>query len=92
LPVVVPNRLPAASSTSPAAGPAAFSLAGVPARAGPLTLTFSLPQGVRLVTLRGPAALLQSQLNRYTEHLAPGVYVVQLRGQGFAQIQRVMKE
>ena len=77
---------------SPAAGPAAFSLAGVPARAGPLTLTFSLPQGVRLVTLRGPAALLQSQLNRYTEHLAPGVYVVQLRGQGFAQIQRVMKE
>ena len=77
---------------SPAAGPVPFGLAGVPASAGALTLDISLPQGGRLVSLRGPAAALQSQLNRYTEHLAPGIYLVQLRGQGFAKTQRVMKE
>ena len=77
---------------NPAAGPQPFSLARVPASAGPLTLDFSLPQGVRLLSMRGAAGLLQSQLNRYTSFLAPGMYILRLRGTNFEQTQRVMKE
>jgi len=76
----------------PAAGPEAFSLAGVPARAGALTLNFSLPQGPRMLSLHGTPALLEGQLNNYTAHLAPGIYVLTVRGAGFSQTQRVMKE
>ena len=76
----------------PAAGPEAFSLAGVPARAGALTLNFSLPQGPRMLSLHGTSALLEGQLNNYTAHLAPGIYVLTVRGAGFSQTQRVMKE
>ena len=76
----------------PAAGPQAFSLAAVPARAGTLTLDFALPQGLRLLSMHGPPALLEQQLNDYTAHLAPGIYVLQLRGQNFRQTLRVMKE
>ena len=76
----------------PAAGPEAFSLAGVPARAGALTLNFSLPQGPRMLSLHGTPALLEGQLNNYTAHLAPGIYVLTVRGAGFNQTQRVMKE
>ena len=77
---------------NPAAGSKAFTLANVPASAGVLTLDFSLPQGGRLVSLHGSPALLQGELNRYTTHLAPGIYVLTLKGKGFAQTQRVMKE
>ena len=77
---------------NPAAGSRPFTLAGVPASAGALTLDFSLPQGDRLLSLHGTPALLQGELNRYTAHLAPGIYVLKLRGKGFQQIQRVMKE
>ena len=76
----------------PAAGPEAFSLAGVPARAGALTLNFSLPQGPRMLSLHGTPALLEGQLNNYTAHLAPGIYVLTVRGAGFSRTQRVMKE
>jgi hypothetical protein len=77
----------------PAAGPQAFSLADVPASAGALTLDFALPQGgIRLLSLHGTPAMLGSQLNGYTAHLAPGIYVVTLRGQGYQKTQRVMKE
>ena len=77
----------------PAAGPLAFSLAGVPASAGALTLDFALPQGgIRLLSLHGTPAMLGSQLNGYTAHLAPGIYVVTLRGQNYQKTQRVMKE
>ncbi|GAB3877297.1 hypothetical protein GCM10028824_37100 [Hymenobacter segetis] len=77
----------------PAAGPQAFSLADVPASAGALTLDFAMPQGgIRLLSLHGTPAMLGSQLNGYTAHLAPGIYVVTLRGQGYQKTQRVMKE
>ncbi|MBH8558571.1 ExeM/NucH family extracellular endonuclease [Hymenobacter negativus] len=77
----------------PAAGPQAFSLADVPASAGALTLDFAMPQGgLRLLSLHGTPALLGSQLNSYTAHLAPGIYVVTLRGQNYQKTQRVMKE
>ena len=77
---------------NPAAGSQPFTLANVPASAGSLTLDFSLPQGDRLLSLHGPPALLQGELNRYTTHLAPGIYVLKLRGKDFQQTQRVMKE
>ena len=76
----------------PAAGPVAFSLAGVPARAGALTLDFVLPQGPRLLSLHGQPALLEGQLNDYTSHLAPGIYEVRLRGRDYQKTLRVMKE
>ena len=76
----------------PAAGPQAFSLASVPASAGAITLDFTLPQGPRLLSLHGTPALLEGQLNSYTAHLAPGIYLLTLRGKGFSQTQRVMKE
>jgi hypothetical protein len=77
---------------NPAAGAKAFTLKGVPASAGVLTLDFSLPQGSRLVSLKGSADMLQGELNRYTTHLAPGIYVLKLKGTNFEQTQRVMKE
>ena len=76
----------------PAAGPLAFSLAGVPASAGALTLNFALPQGPRMLSLHGTPAMLETQLNGYTVHLAPGIYVLILRGKSFSQTQRVVKE
>lgn len=76
----------------PAAGPQAFSLARVPASAGALTLDFSLPQGPRLLSVHGAPAVLEQQLNTYTAHLAPGIYVLRLQGRGYSKTQRVMKE
>ncbi|WP_460556075.1 ExeM/NucH family extracellular endonuclease [Hymenobacter daeguensis] len=76
----------------PAAGPLAFSLSGVPASAGAVTLDFSLPQGTPMLSLRGTPAMLESQLNNYTAHLAPGIYVLKMSGTGFQKTQRVMKE
>ena len=76
----------------PAAGPQAFSLARVPVSAGALTLDFALPQGLRLLTMHGAPAVLEQQLNEYTAHLAPGIYVVALRGRDYQKTLRVMKE
>lgn len=76
----------------PVVGPLAFSLAGVPASAGALTLDFTLPHGPRMLSMHGTPAMLENQLNGYTAHLAPGIYVLTLRGKSFSQTQRVMKE
>ncbi|HEX8329602.1 MAG TPA: ExeM/NucH family extracellular endonuclease [Hymenobacter sp.] len=77
---------------NPAAGSVAFSLAKVPASAGQLSLDFSLPKGPRLLSLRGTPESLQSQLSRYTTHLAPGIYELKLRGTNYRKNQLVMKE
>lgn len=77
---------------NPPAGAVAFSLASVPASVGMLTLDFSLPQGPRLVSLHGTPEMLEGQLNGYTTHLAPGIYVLKLTGQNFHQTVRVMKD
>ena len=76
----------------PAAGPQAFSLASVPASAGAITLDFSMPQGERMLSLHGTPAMLENQLNGYTAHLPPGIYLLKLSGKDFKQTQRVMKE
>ncbi|WP_051718574.1 ExeM/NucH family extracellular endonuclease [Hymenobacter sp. IS2118] len=93
----IQNAAPARGATrlfaypSGAAGPVAFSLA-VPASAERISLDVSLPQGARLLMLQGPPALLQAGLDGYTAHLPPGIYLLKLRGKGFQQTQRVMKE
>ena len=76
----------------PPAGPQAFSLAGIPARAGALTIDFFLPQGPRMLSLHGTPAMLENQLNSYTAHLAPGIYELKMRGTNYRKTQRVMKE
>jgi predicted extracellular nuclease len=77
---------------NPPAGQVPFSLSDVPARAGRLTLDFSLPQGTPMLSLQGTPAALQHQLREYTAHLAPGIYVLTLRGTNYQQTRRVMKE
>jgi len=76
----------------PPAGAKAFSLTGVPARVGALTIDFFLPQGPRMLSLRGTPAMLKNQLNEYTAHLAPGIYELRLHGTNYQKTRRVMKE
>ncbi|SNC60478.1 hypothetical protein SAMN06265337_0268 [Hymenobacter gelipurpurascens] len=76
----------------PAAGGQAFTLNSLPKNIGPLTLEVLLPQGPPMLRLQGSVSLLQAELNRYTGHLAPGIYVLHLKGRGLNQTQRVMKE
>ena len=45
-----------------------------------------------MLSLHGTPAMLANQLNNYTAHLAPGIYVLTLRGKSFSQTQRVVKE
>ncbi|SFQ35740.1 ExeM/NucH family extracellular endonuclease [Hymenobacter arizonensis] len=77
---------------NPAAGSVAFTLDKIPASVGRLSLDFSLPQGPRLLSLQGSPSMLQTELDRYTTHLAPGIYVLTLRGKGYQRTQRLMKE
>lgn len=77
---------------APAAGSRVYRLPALPAGTRPLTLELTLPQGPTMLHLQGSAALLQAELNRYTAHLPPGIYLLQLRGKGFTRSQRVMKE
>ncbi|GGG57540.1 ExeM/NucH family extracellular endonuclease [Hymenobacter glacieicola] len=76
----------------PAAGGQAFTLANLPKNTGPLTLEVLLPQGIPMLRLHGSGSLLQAELNRYTGHLAPGIYEVRLQGRNLNRTQRVMKE
>ncbi|RPD48330.1 ExeM/NucH family extracellular endonuclease [Hymenobacter sediminis] len=77
---------------APAAGSRVYRLPTLPAGTGPLTLEVTLPQGPPMLHLQGSVSLLQAELNRYTAHLPPGIYLVQLRGKGITRTQRVMKE
>ncbi|AII53383.1 ExeM/NucH family extracellular endonuclease [Hymenobacter sp. APR13] len=77
---------------NPEGGARAFALPELPATTGPISLEMSLPQGATMLRLQGPQALIQSQLNRATAHLAPGLYMLRIKGQGVDATQRVMKE
>lgn len=77
---------------NPASGPRAFKLPSVPESAGNLTLEVLLPQGPPMLRLQGSVAMLQPELNRYTAHLAPGIYLLRLRGNKYQQTVRVMKQ
>ncbi|MBD2716289.1 ExeM/NucH family extracellular endonuclease [Microvirga sp. STR05] len=77
---------------NPEGGARAFSLPELPANVGPVSLEVNLPQGAPMLRLQGSGPLLQSQLNRYTSHLAPGIYVLRIKGRGLDKTQRVMKQ
>ncbi|GAA3925962.1 hypothetical protein GCM10022406_09880 [Hymenobacter algoricola] len=77
---------------NPVGGASLFSLSSLPATTGPLSLEISLPQGAPMLRLSGPVALLQTELNRSTAHLAPGIYLLRLKGRNLNQTQRIMKE
>ncbi|SHL02829.1 ExeM/NucH family extracellular endonuclease [Hymenobacter psychrotolerans] len=77
---------------NPEGGARAFSLPALAASTGPVSLEISLPQGATMLRLQGSGPLLQAQLNRYTSHLAPGIYVLRVKGQGLDKTQRVMKQ
>ena len=75
---------------NPASGAFGFELRGAPA--GPLTLTLLSALGQPVLTLQGAAAEVRAALLRQSGQLAAGLYVLQVRGPGFALTQRVVKE
>ena len=75
---------------NPAPGAFSFRLAGPP-DARPLTLDVHTPTGQRLWSLHGPAAALAAELERRSAGLAPGIYLLRLRGAGLGEWQRVVK-
>jgi predicted extracellular nuclease len=77
---------------NPAEGPQLYTLPKVPTAAGPITLEVSLPQGPPMLHLHGPVALVRTELNRYTAHLAPGLYLLRLQGRNLNQTRHIMKE
>ncbi|MBF9236205.1 ExeM/NucH family extracellular endonuclease [Hymenobacter sp. BT683] len=76
---------------NPATGAFTLRIAGVPGPQ-PLTLEVTSLLGQRVLTLQGPAEVLQRELLRRTARLAPGSYVLQLSGPGFSRTQRVVKQ
>jgi predicted extracellular nuclease len=74
---------------NPAAG--AFSLRITGAGTQLLTLEVRSLLGQRVLVLRGTAEYLQAETNRRTAALAPGTYVLQVRGTDFSAVQRVVK-
>jgi predicted extracellular nuclease len=78
---------------NPAAGQTVFRLASaVPADTKLLTMEFYLLQGKPLLRATGSVATLQGELGRFTAHLPPGIYLLQLQGRNFNKTQRVMKD
>ncbi|MBF9221676.1 ExeM/NucH family extracellular endonuclease [Hymenobacter ruricola] len=57
----------------------------------PLTLEVLSSLGQRVLALHGSAAELQAEIGRRTAGLAPGAYLLRLRGEGFSQALRVVK-
>ena len=44
-----------------------------------------------MLSLQGSAEVLQAEISRRTALLAPGTYLMRLRGADFFQVQRVVK-
>ena len=71
---------------------AGFSLSIRNADARPLTLELLSPLGQRVLLLHGPAAELAPALARRTAYLVSGAYLLRVSGEGFSEVQRVVKE
>jgi predicted extracellular nuclease len=63
-----------------------------PSTTASLELTVVSAVGQTLLTLRGSAAALATEVPAHTARLAPGVYWVRVRGAGLDQTRRVVKE
>ncbi|MBF9142668.1 ExeM/NucH family extracellular endonuclease [Hymenobacter properus] len=76
----------------PNPAPGAFNIRIINADGKPLTLEVLSELGQPVLALRGTAVELQAELARHTVALAPGAYLVRLRGEGLSEVQRVVKE
>ena len=76
----------------PNPAPGAFWLHFEQAPAQPLTLQVLSALGQQVLLLHGTASELQPALSACSAALAPGSYLVRLRGADFSQVQRVVKE
>ncbi len=76
----------------PNPAPGAFHIYISGSSSQPLTLEVLSALGQPVLALRGTAAEVQAELARRTAALAPGAYLVRLRGAGLGEVQRVVKE
>ena len=76
----------------PNPAPGAFNIRIASPDARPLTLEVLSALGQPVLALRGTAAEVQAALARRTAALAPGTYLVRVSGEGFSEVQRVVKE
>ncbi|GAB3590082.1 ExeM/NucH family extracellular endonuclease [Hymenobacter daeguensis] len=74
---------------NPATGAFNLRLTGFEAR--PMTLEVVSALGQRVLSLSGSAEYLQAETSRQTAALRPGTYLLQLSGNGFSRVQRVVK-
>lgn len=74
---------------NPAAGAFGLRITGTGTQV--LTLEVRSLLGQRVLELRGTAEALQAELGRRTAGLTPGTYVLQVRGAGISEAQRVVK-
>lgn len=85
------NRLIAYSPTGSEED--AFSLQKIiPANTKQVMMEFYLLEGQPMVRMQGSPEILQAELGRFTAHLAPGIYQLKLKGQGFDMARQVVKE
>jgi predicted extracellular nuclease len=76
----------------PNPAPGAFNIRIASPDARPLVLELLSALGQPVLALRGTAAEVQAELARRSVGLAPGTYLVRLRGEGLSEVQRVVKE
>jgi hypothetical protein len=76
----------------PNPAPGAFNIRIANPDARPLLLELLSALGQPVLALRGTAAEVQAELARRSVGLAPGTYLVRLRGEGLSEVQRVVKE
>ena len=57
-----------------------------------MTLEVLSELGQRVLLLYGSAEVLQGKIGSRTARLAPGTYLLRLRGADFNQVQRVVKQ
>ena len=75
---------------NPAPGAFTIRIVGPPA-AQPLTLEAVSELGQQVLTRHDTAEALAAETSRRTARLAPGAYLLRLRGPGFSQVQRAVK-
>ena len=90
-PTVLSTRLLAYPAVTQ--GNASFQIASVmPPDTKQLSMEFALLNGQPMLRMQGQPEMLQSELGRVTSHLAPGIYLLKLKGKGFDLAQQVIKE
>ena len=76
----------------PNPAPGAFNIRISGSDVRPMTLEVLSELGQRVLSLYGSAEVLQGEIGSCTARLAPGTYLLRLRGADFSQVQRVVKQ